>query len=128
MLLIGYSAVYYNYLPSSTIKMQHFGFIGIVYALSVLMPRYAPKSLTIAESFTLSTLIVIYSGFSLKQLMQPVVSSVGSPDLNSAVFLPWLFLLIGVVLWWVLGRAVNSSVSFLLATLLVLALIALLIS
>jgi len=40
--------------------------MAMVYALTDIGPRKAPKSLTFAEAFTLSTLLTVYAIFSLK--------------------------------------------------------------
>ena len=124
LLLIGHSVIACKYLPEGRIQFEHFAFVGMVYLLTDMVPQYALKSLTFAEAFTLSTVVVVYASFSVRQLLYPVASSVGSTSLNAAMFLPWAFLLLGIFIWWILGRLLNSALAFTVATVVVMGCIA----
>lgn len=118
--LIAHAAIVHKNLPAGHIQVEHFAFVYAVYFLTDMVPRYAPKSLTFSEAFTLSTVTVTYANFSLKQLLYPVASSVGNPTLNAAMFLPWALLLLGISVWWLLGRVLSSSIAFVAASVTVL--------
>ena len=80
--------------------------------------KYAPKSLTFSEVFTLSTLLATYANYAVMQLWRPIVSSVGSPVMNSAMFAPWLSIvcflpacfLLNLVMSRLFGKAVACNV------------------
>ena len=71
-------------------NLDHLWFTLTVYLLTDFGPRCAPKSLTFSESFTLSFITTFYGAYAVKQIVRPVLTSVGNPILNSALFLPWL--------------------------------------
>ena len=86
-----------------------------MYLLTDLGPRHAPKSLTFSESFTLATLLTVYAGYSLKSIYMPVLSSVGNPLLNAAMFAPWLSIGLYLGLMLPLSRVFRPSIAFFVA-------------
>ena len=110
VVMVLYAGIAYQTLPQKVL-VEHMIFTAAVYLLTDLGPRYAPKSLTFSESFTLSTLVVLYADFSLKQLLAPVVSSVGSPTLNAAIFLPWVGLLAGLAFTFLLRPILGTALA-----------------
>ena len=74
-------------------RNEQLPFMLAIYLLTDLGPRYAPKSITFSEAFTLATLVTVYTSFTIKQMIAPVMSSVGNPILNTIVFAPWVSLI-----------------------------------
>ena len=74
-------------------RFDHVIYATIVYFLTDLGPKYAPKSLTFSEAFTLANLATLYASFALNRLLRPIATSVGSPYLDVAIFLPCVLLI-----------------------------------
>ena len=91
----------------------------MVYLVTDLLPRLAPGSLTFSESFTLATLVTLYSGYAVVQYTHPVMTSVGSPVLNTAIFAPWLSLLAFTLTFSLLSVALSKKIAFYVSIVLV---------
>lgn len=82
-----------------------------VYLLTDLVPKYALKSLTFSESFTLANLAVVYATYGLARLLKPVYSSVGNPYLDVAIFGPWAALIGFGVVYLVLNTILTPCIG-----------------
>lgn len=109
----GASLFFYN--EHSGKSLDHVWFMIAVYLLTDVAPRCAPKSLTFSEAFTLATLLTVYAGFCLDQIRKPVMTSVGNPTLNAAMFAPWLSIVIFLCLLYATSFLLKPSVAFLLS-------------
>ena len=107
--------LYYDNSEKKNKSLEHILFTLSVYILTDLGPRFASKSLTFSESFTLATLLTVYAGYSLKSIYLPVLSAVGNPLLNAAMFAPWLSVGLFLGLMLPLSRVLRSSIAFFVA-------------
>ena len=116
MILVAYIGLtLYIHDDKSGKTLDHLWFMISVYVLTDFGPRCAPKSLTFSESFTLSTLVTIYGSYSLKQITRPVMSSVGNPLLNAAMFAPWVSIVVFLALMYALSFILRPSTAFALS-------------
>ena len=73
--------------------------LGAIYFLTVLPPKFAPKSLTFSESFTLAVMVALQCEFTIRNISQPRASQVGSTRFNILAMLPWLALVASGAVW-----------------------------
>lgn len=92
LLLLAYAAITLRFSNSS----GHFGQLAVVYFITDLCPRFAPKSITFSEAFTLASLVSIYGHFCLTRLLAPALTSVGNPYLDVVIFGPWVALVLSL--------------------------------
>ena len=92
-------------------RNEQLPFMLAIYLLTDLGPRYAPKCITFSEAFTLATLVTVYTSFTLKQMIAPVMSSVGNPTLNAIVFAPWISIICLLAVFLVLRHLLSPCLK-----------------
>ena len=66
MLSYAIVAVYTGLNLNEGARTDHLVFMVVIYLLTDLGPRYAPKSITFSEAFTLATLVTVYASFAIR--------------------------------------------------------------